>query len=396
VGDQVFVLANGRQGRGEVLRFSAATGQAADAQIWVPAGADVIDRMEVARDGVYLRAVGDTGAATVSRVNWAGEIRPVPPPHTGKAWDIQAAPDQGGVIVQMDDLTWPGSVFQIDAATLTAKELLLGRPPSFETSLFTTTRLTAPSRDGEAIPVEILHRRDAKLNHRNPVLMTAYGAYGVRLDFGFVPRLLAFLEAGGVVVYAHVRGGGEKGEAWHQAGMKAQKHHTWQDAIDTAEHLIGLGWTEKRHLALWGTSAGGIMVGRAITERPDLFAAAIGKVGVFNALRFEFTANGPGNDAEFGTVKKEDEFHALRAMDACQAVRKGVRYPAVLLITGANDRRVESWVVGKFAAHLQAASTRRPGALLRVDYQAGHGASSNEAEQALALDMYSFVLANCR
>jgi prolyl oligopeptidase len=178
--------------------------------------------------------------------------------------------------------------------------------------------------------------------------------------------------------------------------MKAQKHHTWQDAIDTAEHLIRLGWTEKRHLALWGISAGGIMVGRAITERPDLFAAAVGEVGLFNTLRFERTANGPGNDAEFGTVKKEDEFHALRAMDACQAVRKGVRYPAVLLVTGANDPRVEPWIVGKFAAHLQAASTHHPGALLRVDYQAGHHAASNEAQQAMALDVYSFVLANTR
>ena len=206
--------------------------------------------------------------------------------------------------------------------------------------------------------------------------------------------VLAFLEAGGVLVYAHVRGGGEKGEAWHKAGYKATKPNTWRDAIDSAEFLIREKWTSTTHLALGGASAGGIMVGGAITERPDLFAAAIGEVGAFNSLRMEFTANGPGNDAEFGTVKKEDEFKALLAMDAYHKVRDGVRYPACLLLTGANDPRVEPWQVAKFAARLQAASTRPHPALLRVDYNGGHFAKTHAQANAKSADIFGFVLAH--
>ena len=134
------------------------------------------------------------------------------------------------------------------------------------------------------------------------------------------------------------------------------------------------------------------MVGRAITERPDLFAVAIGEVGCFNTVRMELTANGPGNDVEFGTVKKEDEFHALLAMDSYQHVVDGVKYPAVLCITGANDPRIEPWMVGKFAARLQAATTSGKPVLLRVDYQSGHYASSRKAAIAKNADIFAFVL----
>jgi prolyl oligopeptidase len=138
------------------------------------------------------------------------------------------------------------------------------------------------------------------------------------------------------------------------------------------------------------------MVGGAIAERPDLFAAAVGEVGAFNMVRFELTANGPGNDAEFGTVKKADEFHALLAMDAYHHVKDGVRYPATLLLTGANDPRVEPWQVGKYAARLQAASANPEGALLRVDYAAGHHATSHAVAVAKMADLYGFVLAHTR
>jgi prolyl oligopeptidase len=176
--------------------------------------------------------------------------------------------------------------------------------------------------------------------------------------------------------------------------MKANKPNTWRDAIDVAEALIRLKWTSKRHLGLWGTSAGGIMVGRAITERPDLFRVAIGEVGAFNMLRLEFTANGPGNDLEFGTVKKQDEFGWLREMDAFHHVLPGVRYPAALFITGANDPRVEPWQIAKMAARMQKCSTSGRPVLLRVDYASGHYASSRAASVLKYADIFAFMLAN--
>jgi prolyl oligopeptidase len=151
-------------------------------------------------------------------------------------------------------------------------------------------------------------------------------------------------------------------------------------------------WTSKRHLALWGTSAGGIMVGRAITERPDLFRVAIGEVGAFNTLRFELTANGPGNDLEFGTVKKQDEFGWLREMDAFHHVQPGVKYPAALFITGANDARVEPWQIAKMAARMQKCSTSGRPVLLRVDYASGHFASTRAAALLKYADIFAFML----
>jgi prolyl oligopeptidase len=393
VGDSVYVLAKGRQSNGELVKIDAAKEDFLSGAVVLASGKGVINTIDVARDGIY---VGDLnkGLGSLRRVSFDGKVERVQLQKSGAVWSMFTAPDEDGLWFQMDDLTWPGATYKVNASNLSTKQFVFAKPPSFDVTAFKTTRSYAPTRDGLKVPLEILHRRDIKLNRRNPVLIVAYGSYGSILDPGFTTSNLAFLEAGGVIVYAHVRGGGELGESWHAAGKKSTKPNTWRDAIDSAEYLIKLGWTDKKHLALWGTSAGGIMVGRAITERPDLFAAAIGEVGLFNTLRFEVTSNGPGNDAEFGTVKKEDEFHALRAMDSFHAVKDGVRYPATLLITGANDLRVEPWQLGKFAARLQAASSNTPGALLRVDYETGHFATSRKNGMAKMADIFSFVLAH--
>lgn len=392
-GDSVYILAHGRQDKGEVVRVDAASGDFDSGKVVLPASGQVIDFMTAARDGVYVHDITE-GVGGLRRIAPDDRVQRVPLTRSGAVWSIASAVDEDGAWFHMDELTWPAESFRVEAATLAVRQVALVRPPSFQTSQFTTTRLHAPARDGAAIALEILHRKGTRLNGRNPLLLIAYGAYGSIMDPGFQPRKLAFLDAGGVMVYAHVRGGGEQGEDWHRAGMKSTKANSWRDAIDSAEHLATLGWSGKGHMALWGTSAGGIVAGRAITERPDLFSAVIGEVGVFNTLRFELTSNGPGNDAEFGTVKKEDEFKALLAMDSYHAVRDGVRYPAALIITGANDLRVEPWLPGKFAARLQAASASGKPVLLRVDYDAGHFSNSRKAANALSADILSFVLAN--
>ncbi len=393
VGDSVYVLAKGRQSTGEVVKIDASKEDFLSGTVVLASGEGVINTLDIARDGVYVSDL-TKGLGGLRRISFDGKVERVQLQKSGAVWSISAAQDEDGPWFQMDDLTWPGVTYKVNAGDLTTTQFVFAKPPSFDVTPFKTTRSYAPTRDGLKVPLEILHRHDIQLNRRNPLLIIAYGSYGAILDPGFDPSNLAFLEAGGVIVYAHVRGGGELGEAWHLAGMKSTKANTWRDAIDTAEYLIKLGWTDKKRLALWGTSAGGIMLGRAIAERPDLFASAIGEVGVFNTLRFELTANGPGNDAEFGTVKKEDEFHSLKAMDSYHAVKQGVRYPAALLITGANDLRVEPWQIGKFAARLQAASSNTPGALLRVDYETGHFATSRKNGMEKMADIFSFILAH--
>jgi prolyl oligopeptidase len=175
--------------------------------------------------------------------------------------------------------------------------------------------------------------------------------------------------------------------------MKLTKPNTWRDAIDCAEYLVAQHWTGRGKIAVQGGSAGGIMVGRFLTERPDLLAVAVSQVGVSNATRAEFSENGPDNVPEFGTVKDPDGFKGLYEMDAFQHVKDGTRYPAVLLTTGANDPRVAPWEAGKMAARLQAASSSKQPVILRVETDAGHGIGSTRKQRDdETADTYAFIL----
>jgi prolyl oligopeptidase len=187
-----------------------------------------------------------------------------------------------------------------------------------------------------------------------------------------IHRTLWVLE-GGVYAVAHVRGGGEKGDDWHKGGFKKSKPNTWKDFISCAEHLISNQYTSPKKLAILSGSAGGILIGRAITERPDLFAAAIVEFGSLNMLRSEMRNNGANNIKEFGTTKNPEEFKALLEMDAYHHIQKGEKYPAVLLTAGLNDPRVPAWFSAKFMAKLQAYDASDNPKLLLVDSDSGHG-----------------------
>ena len=249
------------------------------------------------------------------------------------------------------------------------------------------------SADGTSIPLSLVYKKGLALDGSHPTLLGGYGSYGITIEPSYAPRALAWLERGGVLAFAHVRGGGEYGEDWHLAGKLLTKNHTWEDFIACGQYLVDNGYTLPTRLGGTGTSAGGITVGRALTERPGLFAAILDRVGSSNPLRAEFTPNGPPNVPEFGTVSDPDGFKALYAMDAYQHVRDGVKYPAVLLTTGINDPRVASWEPAKMAARLQAATTSGKPILLRVDYDAGHGIGSTKAQDAAdEADEWSFLL----
>jgi prolyl oligopeptidase len=241
--------------------------------------------------------------------------------------------------------------------------------------------------------LSIIHRRGLKLDGSNPVLLRGYGAYGISADPGFSPGLMAWYEQGGVYAVAHVRGGGEYGEDWYKGGYQQTKPNTWRDFIACAEYLVQNKYTSPGRLAGSGGSAGGILIGRAITERPDLFGAAIIHVGCLDTLRLETTPNGVPNIPEFGSVKTADGFKALYEMSACAHVQSGTKYPAVMLATGINDPRVEPWQSAKMTARLQAATASGKPVLLRVDYQAGHGVGSTKKQsEELTADVWSFLL----
>jgi prolyl oligopeptidase len=250
-----------------------------------------------------------------------------------------------------------------------------------------------PSYDGTLIPMTVLHRKGLKLDGSNPTLLDGYGAYGFSETAHFSPSSMAWIEHGGVLAYANVRGSGVYGNDWYKAGFKTTKSNTWKDGVACAQYLIKQGYASPKTLAVMGTSAGGIFVGRTVTTAPELFAAAIFNVGTMDAIRSEETANGITNISEFGSIRNEAEFRALLEMSTYHNIRDGTSYPAVLLLHGMNDPRVDVWESGKAAARLQAASSSGKPVLLRLDLQAGHGMGSTATQRdAMAADIYSFLL----
>jgi prolyl oligopeptidase len=248
-----------------------------------------------------------------------------------------------------------------------------------------------PGHDGTMIPLTIMHRKDLKKDGSSVCFMTGYGAYGFSATPRFDTKYLALLNQGVVVAVTHPRGGSEKGLGWYKAGFKTTKPNTWKDFISSGEYLIKSGYTTAGHLIGEGTSAGGILIGRAITERPDLFAAAINNVGATNILRFELTPNAD-NIAEFGTFKDSVEFKGLLAMDALSHVREGVKYPAVINVGGMNDPRVIVWQPGKFAAALQHSSSSGKPVLMQVNYDNGHSTEDKTVAFRNFANMYAFAL----
>ena len=249
------------------------------------------------------------------------------------------------------------------------------------------------SHDGVKVPVSIIMRKDAVLNGQTPTILYGYGAYGTTEEPARSNGVMAWVERGGIYAYAHVRGGGALGSQWHEAGQKSTKFNTWKDGIAVAEWLIANGYTSNSKLGIYGGSAGGIFVGRAITERPDLFAVAVPSVPVLDMVRSEQRANGVANIPEYGTVKVEAEFHALLRNSSYHAVQNDVRYPATMLMHGVNDSRVDVWQSLKFASRLADAQKGKQAVLLRLDYEAGHGAGSgaDQANQRTA-DLQAFML----
>jgi len=302
---------------------------------------------------------------------------------TGKATEV-ALPTSGTVDINCPDFrtdqcivfttswTQPTTLYDFDAATGTFAKSIFNTDvsyPGFENLV--TEEVEVPGHDGVMIPLSIIHRKDLKRDGSASAILEGYGAYGISLTPAFTVQMSLALH-GVVMAVAHVRGGSEKGEAWYRAGYKATKPNTWKDFISAAEYLIKNGYTSAGKLAGTGTSAGGILISRAVTERPDLFAAAVCNVGVANALRAEFSPNGPVNTPEFGTVQDAKEVQALYEMDGVQHVQPGTKYPAILGVAGWNDPRVVPWQPGKFVAAMQASSTSGKPVLLKVNYDDGH------------------------
>ena len=393
--DAMYFRTSSEAPRYKVMRVALANPDLAKAETIIAPGNDVVVAMAAAQDALYVtQRRGVT--TTLVRV-----------PHRAVAQTEQVAlPVSGSASLVDADIRLPGAVLSLAGWTRTAKPyhyntvdkklsaLDLVRPGVFDSPQDIEAReVVVKSHDGVEIPVSILVRKDIKLDGGNPTIVYGYGSYGITDNPFFNPRVHAWLELGGVYAIAHVRGSGALGEEWHHAGRKATKPNTWKDGIAVAEYLIANRYTARERIGIYGGSAGGIFVGRAITERPELFAAAVPSVGVMDMVRTESSANGVANIPEFGTVKNEDEFRALLAMSSYHHIKDGVKYPAVMLVHGVNDTRVDVWQSAKFASRLVSAQGESKPVLMRLDYELGHGGGgTRNQQQAQTADIWSFFL----
>ncbi len=385
----LYLLSNKGTAHGRVLLTSATGPDLATAREVIPEGKTVLEDLRVARDGVFV-TIMDGGIQKLAKLS-GGKAEMVALPFDGAIDGVFTSTALDGAYLQLGGWLDPSGIWRIDAAGRTSATGITPKPP-IDTSPYETRRGFATAKDGVKIPYTLVYRKGLKPTGANPVFATGYGAYQYSATPRFSAALLPFLDAGGVYCNANVRGGGEYGREWHKAGQKATKPNSWRDLIAVCEALIADRITSPKHLAISGTSAGGIVVGRALTERPELFAAAISDVGWTNPIRYVAEQNVSDID-EWGPMVDAASFKVMYDMDAYQAIKPDTRYPAVLCVTGATDPRVAPWHVAKFAARLQAASSSGNPVLLRVDFDAGHGIGSTRTQRdALAADMYAFVL----
>ncbi|QYK49385.1 MAG: S9 family peptidase [Phycisphaeraceae bacterium] len=319
-------------------------------------------------------------AKTLVRVHdVAGRFaREVSLPGIGSAGGFGGKPGDPETFYAFTSYTNPGAVYRYDVKS-GASEVF--RQPKFNADLsgYETRQVFYTSKDGTRVPMFITSKKGLKLDGNNPTLLYGYGGFNIPLTPGFSPATVVWLEMGGIYAVANIRGGGEYGKEWHEAGIKLKKQNVFDDFIAAAEYLVDQKYTSPKRLAIQGGSNGGLLVGACMTQRPDLFGACIPQVGVLDMLRFESFTIGWAWTSDFGSVKNEDEFHAMLAYSPYHNTKPGTSYPATLITTGDHDDRVVPAHSFKFAAALQNAQGGDAPVLIRIETRGGHGAGKPTA-----------------
>ena len=301
----------------------------------------------------------------------AGEVKL---PGLGTATAFQGTGNNPEAFFSYSDYLSPTRIMRVDIASNTVSEFRTPKVPA-DFSPYVTEQVFYPSKDGTRVPMFITRRKDAPRDGNRAVMLYGYGGFSVTLSPSFSPAIQSWLEMGGVYAVANLRGGGEYGEEWHQAGTRLKKQNVFDDFIAAAEYLVREKYTNPKRLAILGRSNGGLLVGAALTQRPELFGAALPGVGVMDMLRYHTaSANARQWSSDFGISEDAADFAALRAYSPVHNIKAGTCYPPTLVTTADRDDRVVPWHSYKFAAELQRVQTCANPVLIRIETRAGHGA----------------------
>jgi prolyl oligopeptidase len=398
-GDSLYLVSYRGAPRGKVLRLSVADPVLARAHELVPQSQAVIvpggefggEPVVATHHALYVREIVG-GPSRVAVFDLDGHARgelPLPGPATV---DEVVPLGDGSVLYDVATYLRPRYFARYDEARGTSAETALAQtsPVSFQDA--EALRVDATSKDGTHVPLNIIRRKGTVLDGHSPVLLTGYGGYAVSLTPEFVgPRARLWLDAGGVLVIANLRGGGEYGEQWHFGGNLTHKQNVFDDFAAAARHLIDAKYTTPSRLAILGGSNGGLLMGASFTQHPELYRAVVSLVGIYDMLRVELDPNGAFNTTEFGSVRDRSQFDALYAYSPYHHVVDGTKYPAIFMATGETDGRVNPAHSRKMIARLQAATSGGP-VYLSTNAHAGHGiGSSLSIRVGQWADQYAFL-----
>jgi prolyl oligopeptidase len=339
----------------------------------------------------YLKDV--TGRVYQFDVNGKKE-KEIPMPGVGSVGGFGGEKDDQEIFYTFSSFIQPPQIYRYD---ILSGESTLFRKLDYPVDLqqFVSKQVFYKSKDGTLIPMFIMHKKGIELNGNNPTLLYAYGGFNISLTPSFSPSNIVFIENGGIYCVANLRGGGEYGEKWHQAGMLTNKQNVFDDFIAAAEYLIAEKYTNPQKLAISGRSNGGLLVGACMTQRPDLFKVALPGVGVLDMLRYHKFTVGWGWVVEYGSSDQTEAFHNLIKYSPLHNLKKGTKYPATLITTADHDDRVVPAHSFKFAATLQEMHQGSAPVLIRIDEKAGHGAGKPISKTIDELtDVWSFVFYN--
>ena len=334
--------------------------------------------------------------SVVKQLDYKGKlVRNIELPGIGTASGFSAEKEETTLYYSFSNYITPGSIYKLDIKT--GKSTLYQRPKvDFDSEQYESKQEFYTSKDGTKVPMIITYKKGTKLDGKNPTVLYGYGGFSISLTPSFSIANAVWLENGGIYAVANLRGGGEYGKKWHDAGTQKQKQNVFNDFIAAAEFLIAKGYTSSDYLAIKGGSNGGLLVGATMTQRPDLMKVALPAVGVLDMLRYHKFTAGAGWAYDYGTADDSKEmFEYLKGYSPVHNVKAGVKYPATMVLTGDHDDRVVPAHSFKFAAELQAKQTGNNPTLIRIDINAGHGAGKSTAATILEnADVQAFTLYN--
>jgi prolyl oligopeptidase len=360
----------------------------------VPESKDVLRSVTMVGDVLIALYLSDAKSRAQVWTTDGTSIRDIELPGLGTAEGFTGRRGDPEAFFLYSSFTTPGTIFRYDVLT---NEISVFRQPNtaFDASLYSTRQVFYTSKDGTRIPMFISHRKGLVLDGDNPTYLYGYGGFDIPLTPSFSVSHLVWMEMGGVFAQANLRGGGEYGKQWHEAGSKLNKQNVFDDFIAAAEWLIEEGYTSTSRLAIGGRSNGGLLVGACLTQRPDLFGACLPVVGVLDMLRFHEFTIGWAWTSDYGSPDDKDEFEALFAYSPYHNVKTGTAYPPTLIATGDHDDRVFPAHSFKFAAALQAAQAGPAPILIRIETEAGHGVGKPTTKLINeATDLWAFLVAS--